>query len=102
MKHSPICEGAFYIAEKEGAMKVSFSDYRRKLPAVGWIVWEIDCWTQTVRLCRWWAYPFKLIYVFFRSQRVGLYHWFNKVGIMKTPLGCHMRFSDIWKRDKKS
>ncbi|KGE20618.1 hypothetical protein [Paenibacillus wynnii] len=82
-------------------MKISFDEFRSKPPSIGWVAWEIDYWTRMLRLCRWWAYPFMLIFIAFRSCRVELYHWLNRVGIMKTPIGNHMVISDIWKREKK-
>lgn len=79
-------------------MKIKFEVFRRQPPLKGWCVWDIDCWTREISLCRWWVYPAMKLYCFFRYLRVGLYHWLNLKDIMKTPLGNSMVLSDIWRR----
>lgn|GEM_PF-6248932 len=77
-------------------MKISFDNFKRKPPPKGWCVWDIDWCTGEVSICPWWAYPSLKLYCLLRFLRFGLYHWLNRVGIMKTPIGNRMMLSDIW------
>ncbi|MDT9723778.1 hypothetical protein DUZ99_02055 [Xylanibacillus composti] len=81
-------------------MNLSRQEFRERVPSVlkGRVIWEVDLPRDEVRLCRWWAYPFMRIYCAARNARIGLYHWLNHVGVMKTPEGNRMILSDIWRR----
>lgn len=82
-------------------MKISFDEYRRKPPRIGWVVWDLDHWTRELRICHWWIYPIMVLYCYFRYLRDSLYYGLNRSGIMKTKIGCRPALSDIWNRKRK-
>lgn len=68
------------------------------IPLKGYTYCEMDIFKMKKVYCRWWIYPIFALGMFLHKKKLHLYHFLNDIGIMKTPEGCIMQLSDIWRR----